>query len=208
MATVTLPTFHKEHSDNVRLSSDNRVATREQGFDSGLCALSAPLSDSLPAPSAATANPNQSSSRVQLLVTHTDTKWSGGLWLGVCPSTPSRATLPANAASAAQGWAFAQVPQKAIGEGTLLTVWLDVGSRALCYESSGGGIGALDLDGDDAEKNGEVLLDDAEILDCLDAKHQLWFYIDIYGFVKQVQVLGVHISIFHFASFVEELITG
>ena len=208
MAAVTLPTFHKEHSDNVRLSADNRVATREQGFDRGLCALSAPLSDS---PPAATANSNQNSSRVQLLVTHTDTKWSGGLGLGVCPSPPSRATLPANAASAAQGWAFAQVPQKAVGEGTLLTVWLDVGSRALCYESSGGGIGALDLDGDDdAEKNGEVLLDDAEILDCLDAKQPLWFYIDIYGFVKQVQVLGVHFhySIFHFASFVVELITG
>ena len=188
---ATLPTFHKEHGDNLRLSADSRVATREQGFDRGLCALSVPLSDSFSAPPAATVNPNQSSSRVQLLVTRTDNKWSGGLGLGVCPSPPSRATLPANAASAAQGWAFAQVPQAAVGEGTLLTVWLDIGSHTLCYESSGGGIGALDLDGDEAEKNGEVLLDDPDILDCLDAKQPLWFYIDIYGFVTQVQFVGM-----------------
>lgn len=188
-----MPTFHAAHGENVRLSADSRIATRDQSsFDDGLCALSVPLSDLLPASTSADADSGDGppQSRIQLRVTQTNDEWSGGLGLGVSVRSPATRThstdFPTSAASARKGWAFAQLPQSAVQVGTDVSVWLDRKERALCYE-------IIKNEDSEDETSGEVALDDPEILDCLDTKQQLWFYVDVYGSVSQVKILGAQV---------------
>lgn len=195
MAPINDPTFHAEHGENVELSDDNRVATRLRGFDRGLCAMGTPFPVSTApqrAASAAAADERQPA-HVSLLVTRVDARWNGGLGLGVSHLAPLRTRLPESARSTAteKDWTFAQVPQQVLSVGTLLTVWVDLNSRGLCYAATKeSDREVLEAGGDAVSAKGEVLLDDPAILDCLDAKMPLWFYVDIYGFVKQVQILG------------------
>ena len=198
MAPANDPTFHSEHGDNVELTVENQVATRLRGFDRGLCAMNTPFplasTQRTGHSAAAAATGNQPSNHVSLLITRTQSKWSGSLGLGVSTLQPSRASLPASARSAEKGWTFAQVPQNVLAEGTLLTVWVDFESRTLCYAATRArDREVLEAGGEEVTAKGEVLLDDPTILDCLEAKKPLWFYVDIYGFVTQVKILGTQI---------------
>ena len=207
MAPTNDPTFHPEHGDNVELTVENRVATRMRGFDRGLCAMGTPFplttTQQTRYSTAAAATEDQTSNHVSLLITQTQSKWSGSLGIGVSTLQPSRASLPASARSAERGWTFAQVPQNMLAVGTLLTVWVDLRSRGLCYAATRTREReVLEAGGEEVAAKGEVLLDDPSILDCLDAKKPLWFYVDIYGFVTQVKILGsqillCYLSLFH-----------
>ena len=191
-AAITSRRFDLHHGDNIELSLDNRLATRKQGFDRGLCAMEMPLVNESLHPLGSS---DKHLAHVSLLVTRTAERWNGGLGLGVSTQDPSHARLPSSALGAGRGWAFAQVPQTALaaGAGTLVTVWLDLSARELCYavtQANKRMSNALEGEAEGDAQKGEVLLDDPAILDCLDAKLPLWFYVDIYGFVVQVQILG------------------
>ena len=186
-------TFHKEHGVNMRLSADSRVATatRNQGFDCGLCVLSIPISDIFYAPNSTCDVDESSPPGIMMLVTQTEAELSGGLGLGVPARPPaSRSTvLPTSSSNAGKGWAFMQVPQNAVTVGTLMTVWLDRAARELCYATSKSDAGEA-YGNETDESSGELPLDDPEILDLLDTRQPLWLYIDVYGFVKEVKLLG------------------
>ena len=188
-------TFHNKHGDNVRLSADSRLATRKQGFDRGLCALSIPFSDIFPTPNSTFGADEPSPIGVMLLVTKTEAELSGGLGLGVSARPPASGStvLPTSFSSAGKGWAFMQVPESAMAVGTLVTVWLDRGARELCYTTEKSDAGEEGYGSGTDEMSGELALDDPEILDCLDTRQPLWFYVDVYGFVKEVQLLGAHV---------------
>lgn len=175
MSIAVEPYFHCEHGFNVQVSADLREATRKRGFDNGLCALADALSTT----------DSAGDKRFSFLVTRTDARWFGGLSLGVSHHKPLSANMPSNAGSCAKGWIFAQVPQEAVAEGTLVTAWIDRSSRALCYVTSN-----LKILTAASSEQTSVLLDDPELLDYLDAKQPLWFYLDLYGYVVQVKIFG------------------
>ena len=189
--------FHDVHGNNLEFSSGRRVATRRDNtFDCGVCALNFPLSD----PSFSTDDDFVSPlNRVQLRVTRTDSHWKGGLGIGLSPQPPVPDALPESSRDVGEGWAFVQVPQEVLGVGTLVTLWVDFSTRELCYETSGNAPGDLNEDEDDDddynENNGELQLDDPIILDCIDNNMELWLYVDIYGFVTEVELIGVHIDL-------------
>ena len=195
---MTAPTFHRLCGENVRLNSDRHVATREKGFDRGLCALSNPLSELFPTAASASGAEETPPPSIRLVVTKTNAELSGGLGLGVsarAPSSGSSTVLPTNSSSAGKGWAFTQVPQSAVTVGTLVTVWFDRGARELCYSTAKNDAGGVYENGTE-ETSGELELDDPEILDCLDTRQPLWLYVDVYGFVKEVKLLGAQSYIY------------
>ena len=188
---MTALAFHLLCGENVTLNADRHVATREKGFDRGLCAISVPLSDLFPTAPTTSGAVETPLPRVRLVVTQTKAELNGGLGLGVSARPPSSGStvLPTSSSSAGKGWAFIQVPQIAVSVGTLVSVWLERGSRELCYTTAKRD--ARDANGNEKEEtSGELTLDDPEILDCLDTKQPLWLYVDVYGFVKEVQLLG------------------
>ena len=169
--------FHDEHSQNIELSENNRIASRKSGFDNGLCALGEALEYKSNSFDSGDVN------RFSFMVTRTDARWSGSLGLGVSTCKPSGVQMSSNITSFKNGSVFEQVPQAALNEGTLVSAWIDLSSRALCYVTSN-------------SKNCtaapvEVQLDDPEILDCIEGKQPLWFYLNVYGFIVQVEIFGV-----------------
>ena len=183
--------FHDVHGTNLQFSSGRRVATRRDGtFNSGVCAFNFPLSDQSFSTQSDCVSPLN---RVQLRVTRTDSNWKGGLGIGLSPQPPVPDALPESSRDVGEGWAFVQVPQEVLGVGTLVTLWVDFITRELCYETSNNNPGNLNEDEDDDENNGELQLDDSMILDCIDNNIELWLYVDIYGFVTEVELIGVQI---------------
>ena len=168
--------FHVNHSENIELTENNRIASRKSSFDNGLCALSKELQY----------NSNSSASddinRFSFIVTRTDARWNGGLRLGVSSLNPSDASFASNVSSFKNGSVFEEVPQSALSEGTLVTAWIDLTFRALYYVTSNSKNNIADPV--------KVQLDDPELLDCIDGERTLWFYLHLYGFTVQVKIFG------------------
>ena len=175
--------FHRVHSDNVQLSSNFRVVTRKSNSDNGFCALE----DYLYYDAQFSCDPKVIN-RFSFLVTRTDARWSGSLGIGVSSNKPSGAQMSPTAIN--KQWLFAQMPQLELNVGTLVTTWINPETRALYYVTSNLNWAATHNSGPAC-----VLLNDPEILDCLDAKRPLWFYMNISGFIVQVKIFGAALSL-------------
>lgn len=177
--------FYDVHGQNLQLRSEKQVATRINSFDCGLCALNSRLID---ASSLAAGNPETTSQIFQLQVTNTNSKWKGGLAIGLSPQQPIPGELPESSMSAGEGWEFIQLPQEILSIGTIISIWFDFSTRELCYEILNKNNG--DVNEEDEDTSGELQLSDQVILASLDDNPKLWLYLDVYGFVTEVKIIG------------------
>lgn len=194
IASSDVLNFHRDHGENLALSEGDRVVTRKRGNDRAVCAIKRPLTDwHSHSQDPATADVvDEPFAYVSMLITDTDDRLSGGLGLGVSSQPPAPTNLPDSAFNAEKGWVFMQIPQNDLEKDIIVIVWINPISRELCYVCMSEEECRVWEKGGEWEgcRMGEVLLDDPAILNCLDNKHPVWLYLDIYGFVKQIHLLS------------------
>ena len=177
--------FHHIHGKNLELSANGRVASRKQGFDHALCPIS----------------PSISKDRTYFLrITKINENWKGGLSIALSAKLPCNAKdLPRNAAeggvgsqrvvddnspanAASGGWLFVRIQlknQQIMGSWISFRVDVNTSLPQLRYGVNG-------------ELESSEPIDDACLIDCIDMGQDIWAFVDVFGAVNEVELLGMY----------------